>query len=81
MGDDDRAALGRKLAADKAEERGLAGAVAPDEPDMRARRQRGGRVVDQETLAEAIGEGADMQHGRAFRAARSRWQGRAGAAA
>ena len=62
-----------------AEERGLAGAVAPDEPDMRARGQRSGGVVDQETLAEAIGEGADMQHGRAFRAARSLWQGRAGA--
>jgi hypothetical protein len=46
---------------------------------MRARRQRGGRVVDQETLAEAIGEGADVQHGRAFRAARSLWQGRAAA--
>ena len=70
LGDDDRAALGRELAADQAEERGLAGAVAPDEPDMRARGQRRGGVVDQQALAKPIGEGADMQHGRAFRAAR-----------
>ena len=34
--DDDRAALRRKIAADEAEECGLAGAVAPDEPDMRS---------------------------------------------
>ena len=33
---DDRAALRREIAADEAEERGLAGAVAPDEPDMRS---------------------------------------------
>ena len=77
--DHDRAGLGRELATKNAEERGLTGAVAPDEPDMRARRQRGGRVVDQETLAEAIGEGADVQHGRAFRAARSLWQGQVAA--
>ena len=78
FGDDHRAAFGRKLAADQAEERGLAGAVAPHEPDMRAGRQRGRGVVDQEALAEPIGEGADMQHGRAFRAARPRWQDRNG---
>ena len=51
LGDHDRASLRRELAAENAEERRLAGAVAPDEPDMRARRQRGGRVVDQESLA------------------------------
>ena len=79
LGDHDRAGLRPELATENAEERGLAGAVAPDEPDMRARRQRSGRVVDQETLAEAIGEGADVQHGRAFRAARALWQGQAGA--
>ena len=62
FGNDDRAALGRELAADEAEERRLTSAVAPDEPDMRARGQRRGSVVDQEALAEAIGEGADMQH-------------------
>jgi hypothetical protein len=48
---------------------------------MRARSQRSAGIVDQETLAEAIGEGANMQHGRAFRAARSLWQGRVGAGA
>ena len=36
LGHDDRAALRRKLAADEAEERGLAGAVAPHEPDVRS---------------------------------------------
>ena len=36
LGHDDRAALRRKIAADEAEERGLAGAVAPHEPDMRS---------------------------------------------
>ena len=51
----DRTSLGRELATENAEERGLTGAVSTDEPDMRAGRQRSGRVVDQETLAEAIG--------------------------
>ena len=36
LGHDDRAALRRKIAADEAEERGLAGAVAPHEPDVRS---------------------------------------------
>ena len=42
----DRAALRREFAANEAEERGLAGAVAPDEPHPRAARQRDGGVVD-----------------------------------
>src|ERR1700722_873751 len=62
FGNDGDAALGRELAADNPEERGLTGAVAPNEPDMRARGQRRGGVVDQEALAKAICEGADMQH-------------------
>ena len=66
LGNDDRAALRRKIAADEAEQRGLAGAVAPDEPDMRSRGQRRAGVVDQETLAEPIGQGADMEHGGLF---------------
>ena len=36
LGHDDRAALRRKIAADEAEKRGLAGAVAPHEPDVRS---------------------------------------------
>src|SRR3984885_7613216 len=71
---DDRPALGRELAADEAEERCLTRAVAPDEPDMRARRQRSASVVDQKTLAEAICESANMHYWRAFRATRSLWQ-------
>ena len=40
LGRGDRAALGRELAADQPEEGRLAGAVAPDEADPRAARQR-----------------------------------------
>ena len=63
----DGAALRRKLAADQAEERRLARAVAPDEPDARARRQRDGRVVDEQALAEPVSQAVHMQHGAAFR--------------
>ncbi|MEA2946474.1 MAG: hypothetical protein QOI40_1804, partial [Alphaproteobacteria bacterium] len=73
---DDRATLRRELAANEAEERRLASAVAPDEPDMRARSQRSAGIVDQETLAEALGEGANVQHGRLF--ARRARSGKAG---
>ncbi len=60
----DRAAFGGKIAADETEKGGLAGAVAPDEADPRPARQCGGRVVDQQPLAEAVGQAVDMKHGR-----------------
>ena len=60
----DRAGLGRQFAADQPEERRLAGAVAADEADPRAARQRRGRAVDQQALAEPVGEAVDMEHGR-----------------
>ena len=63
LGRGDRAALGRELAADQAEEGGLARAVAADEADPRPARQRGGRAVDQQPLAEAVGQAVDMKHG------------------
>ena len=71
-------ALRRKFAADEPEERGLAGAVAPDEPDPRPARQRGGRVVDQQALAEPVGEGVDMEHGGLLARQRVRLQDRTG---
>ena len=58
----DRAALGRELAADQPEESGLAGAIASDEPGSRAARQRRGRAVDQQSLAEPVGQVVDMKH-------------------
>ena len=62
----DRAALGRELAADQPKQRRFAGAVAADQADVRARRQRDGRPVDQQAFAEPIGELVEMQHGRLF---------------
>ena len=61
--DRDRAGLRLDLAADQPEQRRLAGAVAPDQPDARARRQRRGRRIDQQALADPVGEGVDVQHG------------------
>ena len=63
LGRNDRAALRRKVAANEAEERRLAGAVAPHEPDPRARGQRRVGAVDQETFAEPIGKAVDVEHG------------------
>ena len=63
---DDRAALRRKVAADEAEERGLAGPVAPHEPNTGSRRQRRAGVVDQEALAKPIAEAVDVEHGELF---------------
>ena len=67
--------FGRELAAHDAEQRRLAGAVAPDEADARAGRDGDAGVVDQQALADAIGEVVDMQHGRAFAPARAARQG------
>ena len=58
--------VGRDLADDEAEQRRLARAVAPDEADPGAGRQRDGRVVEQDAGADAIGEVVDVQHGGAF---------------
>ena len=63
LGQRDAAAFRKKLAGDQPEQRRLARPVAPDEPDMRARRQRDGRLVDDQPLADAVGEVVDMQHG------------------
>src|SRR4029453_13131123 len=44
------------LAGDHLEQRGLAGAVGPDHADDAARRQVEGEVVDQQPIAEALGD-------------------------
>ena len=75
-GQADRAALRAQLAADEAEQRRLAGAVAADQADMRAGRQRHGRSVDQQAFAEPIGELVEMQHGRLFPCAAVAGKGR-----
>ena len=62
-GHGDRAALRREIAADEPEKGGLARTIAPYKPDPRSARQRGGRVVDEDALAEPVGQGVDMQHG------------------
>ena len=66
LGQADRPALRPDLAGDQAEERGLAGAVRPDQADLGAVRQRHGGVVDQQALADPVGEVVDMQHGGGF---------------
>ena len=58
-----RSALGGDLAADQAEQGGLAGAVAADKADLAALRQHGAGGVEQDAGAEAIGEVGDLQHG------------------
>ena len=62
LGRGDRAALGRKLAADQAKQGRLAGPVAPDEAHTRPARQRGGCAVDQQPFAKPVGQPIDMKH-------------------
>ena len=56
LADLDGAAVGLFLAGDHAEQRGLAGAVRPDDADDAARRQLEGEIVDQEIVAEALAQ-------------------------
>ncbi len=48
------------LAGDHAEQRGLAGAVRPDDTDDAAGRQLEGEIVDQQVVAEALGEAFEV---------------------
>lgn len=50
----DRAGLRRKLAGDDAEQRGLAGAVTPDEAPPSRRSAAKGGVIDEETPGNAV---------------------------
>src|SRR5262249_29648009 len=56
LADLDGALVGFFLPRDHAEQRGLAGAVRADHADDAARRQLEGEAVDQEIVAESLGE-------------------------
>ena len=56
VADPQRAAVGRLLADDHAEERGLAGAVGPDDADDAAGRQPEAHVLEQEAVAVSLGD-------------------------
>ena len=62
----DRSRLGREGALDKGEKRRLAGAVAPHETDLRAGGDVRAGPIEQEPVADAIGERVDLQHAAAF---------------
>ena len=55
------AVVGLMLPGDELQQRRLAGAVAADQPDMRPRRERGRRLVENEMSAKA--ERDDRQNG------------------
>ena len=61
--DVDGAVVGRKLAGDQAQQRGLARAVAADEADLVARGNAHGRLVEENAAFDAEGEVVDVQHG------------------
>ena len=63
-GQGDVAALRGDLTLDDAEERRLAGPVAAHEPDLATGRQGEGRTIEQNAVADAVGEVVDVQHGR-----------------
>ena len=62
-GDGDPAARRRALAAERAEQRGLARAVATDEPDLVARVHRERRVVDEHALGDFDRQFLSADHG------------------
>ena len=58
-----RARLGGDFAADQPKQRGLAGAVAPDQPHPRPGRQGRRGLVDEQAFADAVAQVVEMQHG------------------
>ena len=58
----DRAVLGGELADDRAEQRGLAGAVAADQPDARAVRDAHRGVVEQQAPGDADRDIVENEH-------------------
>ncbi len=62
LADLDGALVGLLLAGDHAEQRGLAGAVGTDDAHDAARRQLEGEIVDQEIVAEALGQALEVDH-------------------
>ena len=62
-GNVDGAVVGRQLAGDQAQQRGLARAVAADEADLVAGGNAHRRLVEEDAAFDAEGEVVDMQHG------------------
>jgi hypothetical protein len=60
----DLAAVERQLAPDQAEQRGLAGPVAPDEPHLVPRRDQRGGVVEEPPALHGEGDVLEVEHGR-----------------
>src|SRR3546814_17211033 len=58
----DRAGIRLLLAGDHLEQRRLAGAVGADDADDRARRRDEAQVVDQQAVAEALGDVVELDH-------------------
>src|ERR1700691_365615 len=58
----DRASVGRQIAGDHPEERGLAGAVAPDQADTRTLRQGGARLVEQKPRTKPQSQLIQVKH-------------------
>jgi hypothetical protein len=86
--DRDLPGVGLLLARDQPEDRGLAGAVRSDQPDLLAAVHRGRGLEEQDLRAVALGDGVDADHdavlpGRAGRVAQTpvRVEGRPGSAA
>ena len=75
LGDREFAEVRLQLVGDHLEERGLAGAVAPDEADARPLRQRRRSLVEEHARPQAQGDVGDVQHAEACRAGRRLWQG------
>src|SRR5690606_21121922 len=65
VADGDGAAVGRLLADDDLERRGLAHTVGADDADDAVGRQGEGQVLDEDAVAEPLGEVLDLDHGAA----------------
>jgi hypothetical protein len=62
-GQGDSAALARDLALNESEQRRLAGPVASDQADAGSRRQCRGGAIEDEPVADPVGELVDVKHG------------------
>ena len=62
LADLDRAGIGLVLPGDHPEQRGLAGAVGANHPDNATRRQLEGEVIDQQAVAEPLGQPLEIDH-------------------
>ena len=68
----DLAAVKRELPTDQSEERRLAGAVGPDEPDLVPVGNGGGGAVEERMALDGVRQGVDTQHARRLTGAAAR---------